>query len=217
MPPSTILQLPPSTASDGLWVFGYGSLIWNPNFPYVEMVPGVVRGYVRRFWTLSPDHRGTPEKPGRVVSLIPDANGGTCWGLAYRVPADAVESTISYLNLRESAGYQCEQVEFHPDDGRTSFALHVYISRDHAENIYHTGPTEIDTIVREIISSRGKSGSNLEYALRLADSQRRMAPHFRDDHLFEIERRLLELCAAYRINDNVLWRLGYDMEYLRDL
>lgn len=45
-----------------MWIFGYGSLLWYTNFTYVKVVPGVVRGYKRRFWQLSPDHRGTPEK-----------------------------------------------------------------------------------------------------------------------------------------------------------
>jgi cation transport regulator ChaC len=138
---------------------------------------------------------------------VEDSNGGTCWGLAYRVPDEEIESTVSYLNLRESAGYRKEQVEFHPDDGSPSFPIHVYISVNDADNIYFTGHTEVDEIVQTIVQSRGNSGTNLEYALRLADCQRRLAPHFEDDHLFEIEARLLTMCRE--ISDPILWKLGH--------
>ena len=69
-----------------LWLFGYGSLIWRPASPFVERRPASARGYARRFWQGSTDHRGVPEAPGRVVTLLPSA-GDRCEGVAYRVPA----------------------------------------------------------------------------------------------------------------------------------
>lgn len=197
-----------------MYVFGYGSLLWYTDFPFVEAVPGVVHGYARRFWQLSPDHRGTAENPGRTVTIIPDPAGKT-WGLAYRIPDEAIESTFAYLNFRERAGYRCEQVLFHPDDGSEPFYLHVYISLDDINNPYHTGPTEMEDIVQTIIKSRGKSGTNLEYALRLADCQRRMAPHFMDDHLFDLEKKLLDACLKLKIQDNILKVLGHDLPHLK--
>ncbi|KAE9417783.1 hypothetical protein Angca_003244, partial [Angiostrongylus cantonensis] len=87
-----------------MWIFGYGSLLWNPNFPFTQKIPGVVSGYARRFWQLSPDHRGTPEKPGRTVTLVPDANS-VCWGIAFKVAEENVHATREYLDTREKAGY----------------------------------------------------------------------------------------------------------------
>ncbi|KAE9555606.1 hypothetical protein FO519_001184 [Halicephalobus sp. NKZ332] len=197
-----------------MYVFGYGSLLWYTDFPFVEAIPGVVPGYARRFWQLSPDHRGTSDKPGRTVTLVAEQDSET-WGLAYKVPDEAVESTFAYLNFRERAGYRCEQVQFHPDDGSEPFSLYVYISIEGTDNPYHTGPTEMEEIVSTIMTSRGKSGTNLEYALRLADCQRRMAPHFKDDHLFDLEKRLLEACSKLQVQDKILKQLGYDLPHLK--
>jgi cation transport regulator ChaC len=75
-----------------LWVFGYGSLIWNPSIKFAEQRKCCIKGYTRRFWQGSNDHRGTKEKPGRVVTLVAQDEDGQvgdklcCWGVAYLVP-----------------------------------------------------------------------------------------------------------------------------------
>ncbi|KAI6190130.1 Gamma-glutamylcyclotransferase [Aphelenchoides bicaudatus] len=193
-----------------MWIFGYGSLLWRPNFTYQIVVPGIVKGYSRRFWQLSPDHRGNPSNPGRVVNLVSEPNS-VCWGLAYKIPENDVEATRAYLDHREQAGYELQTVEFHPDDGSPTFELEVYISTAHPENIYYEPTASIDEIVETIVSSHGQSGSNIEYALRLAEVHRRFASHVLDEHLFEIERRILKLCEARRITDKVL--LNYKLSY----
>ncbi len=73
--------------SGSVWIFGCGSLVWRPAFPYARRRRACVRGWARRFWQDSTDHRGTPDAPGRVVTLVPELDA-TCWGIAYRVEAE---------------------------------------------------------------------------------------------------------------------------------
>ncbi len=81
-----------------LWVFGYGSLMWSPGFRHAEQRTGLVRGYHRALCILSSSYRGTPEKPGLVMGLC---RGGSCWGIAFRVPAARVRHVLRTLWKRE--------------------------------------------------------------------------------------------------------------------
>ncbi len=81
-----------------LWVFGYGSLMWSPGFRHAEQRTGLVRGYHRALCILSSRYRGTPEKPGLVMGLC---RGGSCWGIAFRVPAARVRHVLRTLWKRE--------------------------------------------------------------------------------------------------------------------
>src|SRR3989475_10967160 len=88
-----------------LWVFGYGSLMWRPDFEYIEKVPARLIGEHRALCVYSFDHRGTPEKPGLVLGLD---RGGACRGIAFRVAPELRESTIDYFRGREQTthGYR---------------------------------------------------------------------------------------------------------------
>ena len=96
--------------NEDIWIFGYGSLVWRPDFKFAERCPATVNGMVRRFWQGSTDHRGVPGKPGRVVTLEPKA-GATCWGMAYKIVAANVKPIIAALNFREKGGYRLESVK----------------------------------------------------------------------------------------------------------
>ncbi|CAJ0570888.1 unnamed protein product, partial [Mesorhabditis spiculigera] len=193
-----------------MWIFGYGSLMWYTDFPYEAVQGGTVKGYERRFWQLSPDHRGTPEKPGRTVTLIPSEKG-SCWGLAYKVPEDKVKETIEYLDHREKAGYSIADVDFYPDSGEAPFKVSVYISPQN-DNEFHAGPTEIEDVAVQIMECHGPSGPNLEYALRVAHVLHEKAPHFVDEHVFELEKLLLKKARGSGTGIQILEKLGYVLE-----
>ncbi|HZM34720.1 MAG TPA: gamma-glutamylcyclotransferase [Burkholderiales bacterium] len=84
--------------SGDLWVFGYGSLIWSPCFPYKARKLGRIHGYHRALCILSTRYRGTRQRPGLVVGLCP---GGSCWGMAYRIDVAHVRRALNRLWSRE--------------------------------------------------------------------------------------------------------------------
>ena len=93
-----IAQFLEDAPAGDLWVFGYGSLMWSPGFRHAEQRAGLVRGYHRALCILSNRYRGTPEKPGLVMGLC---RGGSCWGMAFRVPAARVRRVLRALWKRE--------------------------------------------------------------------------------------------------------------------
>jgi cation transport regulator ChaC len=166
-----------------VWLFGYGSLIYKADFPYVERRRASIRGWTRRFWQGSHDHRGTPKAPGRVVTLIaePDA---TCVGVAYLVSPE----TFASLDVREKNGYLRLATELTLDDGRHANGL-VYIATP--ANAAFLGAASEREIALHISRSHGPSGANRDYLLHLADALRQLGAD--DPHVFSIERELLRL------------------------
>ncbi len=97
--PSDDPQIAAALAERGdLWIFGYGSLMWDPGFHHAESHSAVVHGYHRRFCVYSYTYRGTRARPGLVLGLD---RGGTCKGIVYRVPRRRAEDTLAYLWKRE--------------------------------------------------------------------------------------------------------------------
>ena len=95
---------------EALWIFGYGSLVWRPSFPFAERRGAWIDGFARRFWQGSTDHRGVPGAPGRVVTLE-HATGARCFGAAYRISDSASRSTYSaFAPLGPCARVTCEAI-----------------------------------------------------------------------------------------------------------
>jgi cation transport protein ChaC len=168
-----------------VWIFGYGSLIFRPDFPFVEQRAGLLRGYARRFWQASMDHRGTPEAPGRVVTLIESA-GESCSGMAYRVAAADREPVLALLDHRERGGYARRSLRLSTHAGTLEDVV-VYVADETNPN--YVGPEELERIVSIVGAARGPSGANREYVLRLAEALERMGAE--DAHVFEIARAVL--------------------------
>lgn len=84
------------------WIFGYGSLMWNPGFEHVERHVAVLSGYHRALCLFSHHYRGTAEKPGLVLALD---KGGSCEGVALAVEPQRWEETLAYLRAREQISY----------------------------------------------------------------------------------------------------------------
>ncbi|MGO4476729.1 gamma-glutamylcyclotransferase [Massilia sp. 2TAF26] len=164
-----------------VWLFGYGSLIFKADFPFLERRPAHIAGWTRRFWQGSHDHRGTETAPGRVVTLVPEA-GALCHGMAYLVTPEE----FAHLDYREKNGYLRLATDIHFEDGGSAEGL-VYIATH--ENAAYLGPASEREIARQIAGARGPSGPNSEYLLELARALRELGKP--DEHVFEIERHLV--------------------------
>lgn len=163
-----------------IWLFGYGSLIWRQGFPYREARRAYIRGWERRFWQGSHDHRGVQDNPGRVVTLI-EADDAHCHGRAFLVDANVFEQ----LDQREINGYRREEVEIHFDEDRAMGI--TYLAP--IENFAFLGDAPVDEMVEQINRCAGQSGRNADYVLELARALRALDAS--DPRVFELESRII--------------------------
>ncbi|HSH27595.1 MAG TPA: gamma-glutamylcyclotransferase [Wenzhouxiangella sp.] len=166
------------------WVFGYGSLIYKVDFPYLQREPAQIEGWVRRFWQGSHDHRGTPDAPGRVVTLVPAA-GQICRGMAYCVAHEVFE----HLDHREKNGYERHRVDIDLVERDESVSGTLYVAG--RNNPAFLGPEDPQAMAEHILAARGPSGANRDYLLSLAEALRQLGDE--DEHVFELERRVRAL------------------------
>ena len=151
-----------------MWIFAYGSLIFRPSFAYLERRAAFLPGWARRFWQGSPDHRGVPGAPGRVVTLVP-AEHETCGGCAYRIDPALAPDVLDALDAREQAGFERlhRDVLDKPSGAVFAVAL-VYVAG--ASNPHFLGPLDEREIAAWVERSHGPSGANADYVLRLHEA-----------------------------------------------
>ena len=152
--------------NDHMWVFGYGSLIWNPGFPYEERVLATLPGYARRFCMRSIHHRGTQDHPGLVLALDPDETSQCC-GLAFSVPGVAQADTLQRLRERElvSSAYLEQLLPVGLVDGRHVRAIVFVVDTDHVQ---YCGRLPLEQQARIIARATGGRGPNTEYLFNTA-------------------------------------------------
>ena len=173
--------------SKDLWVFGYGSIVWRVDFPYLEHKPAYIRNWVRRFWQGSTDHRGVPENPGRVVTLI-SKPGELCWGRAYRVDSNRKAEVLSHLDHRERGGYDRLLLDIHFDDVEKTEGITYYATEN---NPNFLGEASDTNIAKQITNAHGPSGSNIEYVYKLQESLQEINAN--DPHVKAIADRVKSL------------------------
>ena len=171
-----------------IWLFGYGSLIWKADFDYLERRPAAITGWARRFWQGSHDHRGTPDAPGRVATLI-RAEGAVCHGMAYRITPEV----LAPLDVREKNGYLREKVTLtfldetgNPDADQAPSEGLIYLASE--DNPAFMNAEWSASLAQQIAQPHGPSGPNSAYLLNLAQALRELGTE--DAHIFALEAQL---------------------------
>ncbi|MEM8539216.1 MAG: gamma-glutamylcyclotransferase [Pseudomonadota bacterium] len=144
-----------------MWVFGYGSLVWDPGFDVAESQTARLLGYARSFCMRSIHHRGTEQAPGLVLALD-EGEETSCHGLALKVADGAEDHTLAYLREREliSSAYLERYLTVHLDDGRAVEAVTYVIDPDHVQ---YCGGLPLEEQAQIIARAVGGRGPNDEY------------------------------------------------------
>lgn len=171
-----------------VWIFGYGSLMWNPGFPHVEARPALLRGYHRSFCVYSYRYRGTPEKPGLVLGLD---RGGACKAIAFRVPKADVEAALHYLWEREMGNrtYIMRELPVLTPAGPVPARAFV-VDRNHKN---YAGRLSLEETARLILQGIGARGACRQYLENTVCELRKLGQV--DGPLHRLEEKVKELAA----------------------
>ena len=155
--------MPPEIAAlresaEPVWIFAYGSLMWNPEMPFAERRPALLRGWHRSFCLYSPEYRGTRERPGLVLGLD---RGGACRGVVYRLPQDRLTEAIDLVWSREMTGfvYRMRPVTVTTPQGRV--AAHAFTVRRDSRD--YAGRLPLDDVARILAVCAGDRGTGRDY------------------------------------------------------
>ena len=173
-------------AGSPMWLFAYGSLIWNPIIRYAERHVGRLHGYHRRFCLWSHVGRGSLAQPGLVLGL--DA-GGSCRGVVYRISEPEARNELGLLWRREMVlgSYSPRWLNVTMGNREVS-AIAFVVNRGHPG---YAGKLPLETVLKVMVGSRGFLGTPAEY---LHETVRGLLEHgVRDAYLLDLRRRVLEL------------------------
>ena len=175
---------------DTLWVFGYGSLIWQPGFEYIAKEKAILRGYARSFCMRSIHHRGTVDHNGLVLALDRSSDAA-CDGIAFGVASDVADKTLDYLRERElvSSAYLEKNLPVTLSDGREVTAVTYVIDEAHEQYC----DFDLETQAQMIATAVGGRGPNTEYLYNTVDSIK--ALNLTDPELSWLYKRVRELAG----------------------
>ncbi len=168
--------------NDPVWVFGYGSLIWRPEFAFDANVRGLVYGYHRSLCLWSRVYRGTPEKPGLVLGLEP---GGSVHGVAFRIPAAIAHRELRALWARElvTGSYLPRWLEVRLGaDGSERVRAISFVMNRTAEG--YAGELDRSLLLETVCNASGRNGTCAEYVLSTVQSLAEYDIH--DRHLAKL-------------------------------
>jgi cation transport protein ChaC len=176
----------PMHAMEDLWVFAYGSLMWRPDFPFVQRLEARLVGAHRALCVYSFVHRGTAERPGLVLGLD---RGGTCRGIAYRVSAAERARTVAYLRKREqvTSAYReaIRPIWLRQQSGERVAALCYLVDRGHPQ---YAGRLALDQQLHHVRQGHGVSGANRDYVIATVAALEQLG--YRETQLHQLARLL---------------------------
>ena len=171
------------------WVFGYGSLMWNPGFRFAERRRASVHGYHRSLCMLSHMYRGTPDRPGLVLGLD---MGGACHGIAYRIKSGDWEETVTYLRAREQVTNMYHElvkpVRLIGGEAQKVAAMFYVVNRSHRQ---YAGRLSLEDQLHHVRQGHGQSGSCVDYVLNTVQHLREEG--IRDHPLEKLAAALLRI------------------------
>lgn len=176
---------------DQIFIFGYGSLVWKPDFESDKRFIACLPGYERRFWQGSTHHRGTAERPGRCLTLVP-VKGGKCWGVVYQVTGqENVKKVCDYLYVREQS-IGCYDMKVLPvipkENMNNSKPIQAIVYYATPKNPLFTGEETEEKTAKAIATSRGVAGHSIEYLLKVTDFMKENLPNETEPHLYKVDR-----------------------------
>jgi len=157
--------------AEEFWVFGYGSLMWNPGFDHAERASAMLDGYQRSFCLSSTRYRGTENYPGLVLALEPK-EGATCTGIAFRVASENATEALAYLRERElgTASYHEKRLPLTLlVNGRTVYAVCYVMDTQHTA---YRGDLAVEKRAEIIARAEGPAGTNREYLSKTVENLR---------------------------------------------
>ena len=173
------------------WVFGYGSLMWNPGFPFVRRESACLKGYHRSFCIYSHHYRGSPETPGLVLGLD---EGGTCEGVAFQVSGENWSGVVEYLNERELIGYAYQPAELEVQLTSAHKSVQTYTFVADPTHPTYAGDLGLEKTAKIIMGATGAGGLNRDY---LINSIHQLEEHgYRESGLHALLERV-ELLTGY--------------------